>query len=120
MLIYSVFTRPDASAEFWLESSVYKKIIDDLGFHLKESVPHLVLDTKVEISEDGLTYTQIKKFADNDAYINYRKIWLNVFNNIRPARQKYLDENNHVLEMHWKHDDLSFGGEIINGIPQNV
>lgn len=120
MLIYSVFTRPNKNADFWLESSEYKTIIDNLGFHLKESVPHLVLETTATVSEDGLTYTQVKKFVDNDAYINYRKIWLNVFVGIRPTRQKYLDDNNHTMEMFWKNDDLSEGGAIINGIPQNI
>jgi hypothetical protein len=117
-IYYSVYRRPDTSANFWLESQEWTDIQDTAGFRLKESIPQLILELKRGKSADELTFIDIKKFSDKETYLSYRKIWLNVFFTVRPQRQQYLDKHNHSCELFWTNDDLTVGGEMPVGIPQ--
>jgi len=93
----SKFTRPDTSAPFWPDSSVYQENYGNSNLY-SETTPEFESITKV-YSPDNLTYTITYVFPDTEKQTTHWQRRKSMHIEWREARLQYLRTHNHHLEI---------------------
>lgn len=101
---YFKIVRPDTSSDFYPQSSEFKEKQEKLN-ELRTERNDLVIDYKLTISDDNLTYEGYLVFRDAAAFKEYRKI---------VAERNLFSEN--VADYYHKHNhSLLIEGAVDNG-----